>query len=100
MPIRRVDVQPLRKEHVDLMNVRLEGRIAGRVIRSVVGRAQTLAGFKRNGRGRTRGFTAGWSSRLGTLQQRGTVMQCPQVVLGQRQKQSLQRMGAERVKND
>jgi len=41
-----VDMQPLGKEQIDLVNVFLEGGVAGGVVLDIVGGAQTLAGVE------------------------------------------------------
>jgi hypothetical protein len=48
-------MQPLGKEQIDLVNVFLEGGVAGGVVLDIVGGAQTLAGVE----GNVRGFAAG-----------------------------------------
>ena len=53
-----VDMEPLRKEHIDLMHVLLEGGIASRVVLDVIGRAQTFAGIEGNLRGLAVGLAA------------------------------------------
>jgi len=47
----RVDVKPLGKEQIDLVDVRLEGGIAGRVVLDIVGGAQTFTGVEGDVRG-------------------------------------------------
>jgi len=53
-----VDMQPLGKEQIDLVNVFLEGGVAGGVVLDIVGGAQTLAGVEGNVRGFAAGFAA------------------------------------------
>ena len=58
----RIDVQPLREQHVDLVNVFLERGVAGRVVLHVIGGAQAFTGVQRN----FGGFAVGLAAR-GTL---------------------------------
>ncbi len=44
----RIDMEPLREEQVDLVDVLFQGRVAGRVVWNVVGGAQTFAGVEGN----------------------------------------------------
>ena len=48
LAVRRDDVQPLRKQQVDLADVLLQRRVAGRIVFDVVRRAQTFARVQGN----------------------------------------------------
>ena len=54
----RIDMQPLREEHVDLVDVLLERGVAGRVVLHVIGGAQTFTGVQGDLGGLARGFAA------------------------------------------
>ena len=55
----RIHMQPLREQHVDLVNVLLERGVAGRVVLDVVGGAQAFTGVQ----GNIGGFAVGFAAR-------------------------------------
>ena len=95
----RVDVQPLGKEHVDLVDVLLERGVAGRVVLHVVGGAQTFAGVEGNVGGLAAGFAAR-GARVLRRAGRGAVGQRPVVVPGRGQQQLGQLLVAQDVEDE
>src|ERR1019366_7765920 len=94
----RVDVQPFREQHVDLVHMLLEGGVAGCVVRGIVGRAQTFAGVKRDIGGLAIGLAPGEVLGLGAAWRHRTVAQGFVVVLEGGQKQFRQMLIAQYVK--
>src|ERR1035441_977832 len=66
-----VDVQPLREEHVNLVDVFFEGGVTGCVVGDVVGSAQTLTGVEGNLGGFAIGFAARGAGCLGAARSYG-----------------------------
>ena len=54
----RVGVEPLREEQIDLVDVFLEGGVAGGIVLDIIGGAQTFAGVEGNLRGLAGGVAA------------------------------------------
>ena len=95
----RVDVKPLGKEQIDLVDVRLEGGIAGRVVLDIVGGAQTFTGVEGDVRGFAAGFAAGGTRGLLTVEKGSVVGQSLVVVPGSGQQQLRQLLIAEDVED-
>ncbi len=98
-PLGRIHMQPLGKQQVDLVNVLLQRRIAGRVVRGVVGRAQTLAAVEGDLRRLARGLAVRVSHALDAAQQRRAVRHGLVVVLGNRQQQLRQLLKTQHVED-
>ena len=79
----RVDVQPLRKKHVNLVNVLLERGVTGGVILHVIGGAQALTGVQGNVGRASIGFAPGRD--LGFVQHHAVVGQGAEIVAWNRQ---------------
>ena len=75
-------MQPLREEQVDLLDVLLEGGVAGGVVLHVVGGAQTFAGVEGDIGGLAGGLAARGALFFQAVQQNGTVGQRLVVVPG------------------
>jgi hypothetical protein len=81
--LRRVHMQPLRKEQVDLLDVILERGVAARVVLHVISGAQSFTGIQGNLRRLALGFAARGALVLGVAESRG-VRQCLVIVAGDR----------------
>ena len=77
-------MKPLRKEQIDLVDVLLEGGVAGRVVLNVIRRAQTFTGVEGDLRWSAVGFAARRAGALATKQGLGQGLV---VVLGGGQQQ-------------
>ena len=98
--LRRIDVQPLGKEQIDLVDVLLEGRVAGRVVRHVVGGAQTFTGVEGNLGGLAVGLAARRARAFGAAQKAVPVRQRLVVVLGRGQQQLRQLLIAQHIEDE
>ena len=88
--VRSHNVNPLRKEQIDLVDVLLQRGVAGRIVLHVVGRAQAFAGVQRHLGGLEVGLAVRRVTRL--LPRLGRVhLQRGAVALGRRQQQLGQR---------
>ena len=95
----RVDVQPLREEQIDLVDVLLERGVAGRVVLHVVGGAQTFAGVEGNFGGLAVGLAARRALAFAPRSRGLAVGQCLVVVLGDGQQQLRQLLVAQDVED-
>ena len=96
---RRIEVQPLREKQVDLVDVLLKGRVAGRVLGDVVGGAQSFAGVEGNIGGLAIGLAACGASGLLAACCGSPVLQCPVGVLLGGQQQFRQVLAAEYIED-
>ena len=99
VPLGRIHVQPLREQHVDLVDVLLERGVAGRVVLHVVGGAQAFAGVEGNFGGFAGGFAARGALVLRGAQQNRLVGQGPVIVPGNGQQQLGQVLAAQHIED-
>ena len=89
-------MKPLREEQVNLMNVLLEGRIAGLVVRHVIGGTKSFPGIQRN----LRRLAIGFASGLGAAGDCGMLLECAIVVLLVGQEQFRQMLTAQDIEDE
>ena len=97
--IGRVHMKPLRKQQVDLVNVLLQRRVAGRVVSHIERRPQSLARVEGNLGGLAVGLPSRRPRRAGSRHQR-PVPQSFVVVVRRRQQEFRQVLGAQNVENE
>ena len=92
-------MEPLRKEHVDLVDMLLERGVAGGVVGNVVGGPQTFAVEWNFGRPKRAGAT-GWAGSAFAVKQRGEVGDGLVIVLGCLQEKFRQPLAAKGIENE
>ena len=96
--LRGVYVQPLRKQHVDLVHMFNERGVAGRVVLHVIGGAQTFTGIQGNFRRLALGFAARGALVFGVAESRG-VGECLVIVAGKGQQQLREMLAAQHIED-
>jgi hypothetical protein len=91
-------MEPLGKEHVDLVHVLFEGGVAGFVVRDIIGGTQTLAGVEWDLRRLAFGFAASGPA-LGAAESDGAIGEGLEVMPGGGKEQLRQMLNAEDVED-